>query len=197
MEKSLWQRGIRRVAGIDEVGRGSWAGPLMAAAVILPRNFQIPQDFADSKQVKPQARLRFYRYIQKHASAVAIAQIPVSQINKKGISNASQVAFRKAVKSLNPRPDYILIDAFYIKHLSRKNQLAIVKGDEKSVSIAAASIIAKVERDRLMRQLAKKYPQYRFGKHKGYGTSLHQELIKANGFSKIHRTSFNLKFLSS
>jgi len=196
-ERALWEKGHKYIAGIDEVGRGSWAGPLVVGAVILPINFIIPPGFADSKHVKPAKRKEFAAYIYERIKAYALAEVPVTVINKLGIGKATHIGFRKAIRLLSTKPDYLLIDAFYIKHLSRKNQLAIVKGDVKSVSIAAASIIAKVERDRLMRQLAKKYPQYRFGKHKGYGTSLHQELIKANGFSKIHRTSFNLKFLSS
>ena len=195
-EKSLWARGCINIAGIDEVGRGSWAGPVVAAAVILSKSFEIPDGFGESKQVKPQARKKLSQYIKIHAKAFSIAEVPVSMINNHGIGYASQVAFRKAVRQLDPRPDYILIDAFYIKHLNRKNQKAIIKGDEKCASIAAASVIAKVYRDDLMRMLAKKYPQYRFGKHKGYGTKLHQGLIRENGFSKIHRTSFNLKFLS-
>ncbi|MBI2012822.1 ribonuclease HII [Candidatus Curtissbacteria bacterium] len=197
LEKALWGKGYRNVAGVDEVGRGSWAGPLVAAAVILPKNFKIPQNFGDSKQLKPLIRKKFAKEIKTVAKAYSIVEIGVSAINKYGIGSASHSAFRKAVRSLDPKADFLLIDAFYIKHLKRTNQKAIVHGDQRSASIAAASIIAKVYRDNLMRELSKKYPQYRLGKHKGYGTRLHQEAISEHGFTEIHRTSYNLSFLAS
>jgi len=194
-ENTLWRKGANYIAGIDEVGRGSWAGPVVAAGVILPKNFIIPKVFGDSKQLKPLLRRELSKFIKEIAVAFFISEVSVSQINKIGIGEASQVAFRQVAKFLIPKPQFILMDAFYIKHLSRKNQMAIKGGDQLSASIAAASIIAKVYRDTLMKKLSKTYPQYGFGKHKGYGTKNHQEAIKTYGFSKIHRTSYNLGYL--
>ncbi len=195
LEKFLMKQGYTKIAGVDEVGRGSWAGPLVVGAVILSGFFQIPVGFGDSKQLKPLARRRFSTYIKEQAEAWSVVETPVSFINKFGIAKATHVAFRKAIKSLDPRPDFVLVDAFYVKHLNRKSQKAIIHGDEKSASIAAASIIAKVYRDDLMKKLSKKYPNYNFARHKGYGTKQHQIAIKMYGFTKIHRTSYNLGYL--
>ena len=190
IEQSLWKKGLDHLAGVDEVGRGAFAGPVVAAAVILPKNFQIPDNFADSKQLRPKERKQFAELIKKEAKAWAIAEVGVSVIDKLGLGKAAQKAFRKALKDLKPVADFVLVDAFYIKHLNRKNQKPIIKGDQKSVSIAAASIIAKVHRDKIMRQYHKKYPKYGFGKHKGYGTKFHQVAIKKFGLTTIHRRQF-------
>ena len=131
------------------------------------------------------------------AISISIAEVQASVIDKIGISEATDKAFSLVAKRLNPQPDFFLLDAFYIKHFPKKKQLAIVKGDKKSVSIAAASIIAKVYRDSLMVKLSRFYPQYGFGKHKGYGTRLHQDAIRTYGFCEIHRTSYNLNYLTS
>ena len=197
LEKALWEKGHKLVAGIDEVGRGSWAGPLVAAGVIFPQNFTIPAKLADSKQVSKKERKRLAALIRKTAVSINIVEIPVEKINEVGIGKATQLAFRKIVASFNPKPTYCLIDAFHIKYFSKTKQLAIKHGDIKSASIAAASIVAKVYRDDLMEALSQKYPRYGFEKHKGYGTTLHQKTIKKNGFCKIHRTSYNLSFLVS
>ena len=196
-EKRFARLGFVNIAGVDEVGRGSIAGPVVAAAVILPANFKIPQGFGDSKQVKPQKRKVFAKLIKRQAKTYFEAVVPVSKIDKLGLGKAVQIAFRKALKSLAPPADFILIDAFYISHLNRKNQRPIVRGDQKSASIAAASILAKVYRDKIMKKLARKYPEYKFGKNKGYGTKDHQVAIKKFGLSKIHRKSFNLNFLNA
>lgn len=196
-ERKLKKLGFSNIAGVDEVGRGAFAGPVVAAAAILPENFQIPQGFSDSKQVKPQLRKKLAELIKKQAKAYFVAVVPVSKIDKLGLGKAVQIAFRKALKSLSPPADFVLIDGFYIRHLNRKNQKPIVKGDQKSASIAAASILAKVYRDNIMRKLAKIYPQYKFGKNKGYGTKDHQKAIKKFGLSKIHRESFSLNFLNA
>lgn len=193
-ERKLARLGFLAVAGVDEVGRGAFAGPIVAAAVILPINFQIPAGFADSKQVRPAKRRIFAEQIKKQARSYAIAEVGVAKINKLGLGKAVQIAFRKALRGLKPAADFVLIDAFYVRHLNRKNQKPIVKGDEKSASIAAASILAKVYRDNLMKKLAKKYPQYHFGKNKGYGTGEHQKAIKKFGLSAVHRKSFNYSF---
>lgn len=196
-EKKLWQEGVNNIVGIDEVGRGSWAGPLVAAGVILPQNFKIPSGLADSKLVKKNSRRKLSKIIHKKAIAVHIIEIPNTKINRIGIGKATQEAFRKIISSITPIPDYCLIDAFYVKYIAKNRQHSIKHGDVICASIAAASIVAKVYRDDLMRKLSKLYPNYGFEKHKGYGTKLHQEAIKNFGFSQIHRTSYNLSFLVS
>ncbi|OGE07752.1 ribonuclease HII [Candidatus Curtissbacteria bacterium RIFCSPLOWO2_02_41_11] len=196
VEKSLWKRGYKHIAGIDEVGRGSWAGSVVAAAVILPHDFKIPENFGDSKQLKPRPREKMAKIIKEIAISWSIAEVPVLIINRLGIGWATQMAFRKSLKGLHKKADFVIVDAFHIKHVNRKNQKAIKKGDQKCATVAAASIIAKVYRDSLMKKLSKKYPLYGFGKHKGYGTRNHQEAIKKFGFCQIHRTSYNLNYLT-
>lgn len=180
------------MCGVDEVGRGCFAGPVVVGAVIFPKDCQIIEGVADSKLLKPNQRKSLSSTVKDQALAWAVAEVSVSVINKVGIGKATQMAFRKVVKLITPQPNFVLIDAFYIKHFNRKKQLAIVKGDQKCFSIAAASILAKVYRDKLMRKLHRKYPQYGFTKHKGYGTKDHQVAIAKYGLSKIHRQSFNL-----
>lgn len=197
IEKKLWKKGYKFVCGVDEVGRGCFAGPVVVGAVVFSPDISVPEGLADSKLLTANQRERLEKEIKKQALAWAVAEISVSKINKAGVGKATQMGFRKAVKLLNKRADYVLIDAFYIGHFNRKKQQAVKGGDKLSSSIAAASIIAKVYRDRLMKQLHKKYPVYGFVKHKGYGTKLHQEAIKAYGLTRIHRKSFNLeKFLA-
>ncbi len=193
LEKKLWNSGYSMVCGIDEVGRGSFAGPVCVGAVIFPKDCQLLDGIADSKLLRPRQREKVAEQIKECAISWSVAEVDVSNINKFGIGKATQMAMRKAIKLLAKNPDFILIDAFYIKHLNRKRQKAVKDGDTICASIAAASIIAKVYRDKLMRRLSKKYPQYGFGKHKGYGTEFHQQALKKYGLSKIHRTSFNLQ----
>lgn len=196
LEKKLWSSGYSYVCGIDEVGRGSFAGPVAVGAVIFPKNFQMIEGLADSKLLKPRQRERLAKEIKEKALAWAVSEISVTKINQLGIGGAVQMAFRKSIKLLSKSPDFILIDAFYIKHLNRKRQRPVKDGDKICASIAAASIVAKVQRDKFMKHLHKKYPQYGFAKHKGYGTKQHQDAIKKFGLSRIHRKSFNLqKFL--
>lgn len=197
LENSFWFKGFNYICGIDEVGRGSWAGPLVVAGVILPKSFVIPENLADSKQVRPAMRVKLSDIIHKSAIAVGIAQIEPRRIDKHGVGQATHEAFRKVVKLLTPAPDFCLIDAFYIKHFLKSRQRAIKNGDKICASIAAASIIAKVYRDDLMIKLDSIFPQYGFASHKGYGTKFHQEAIKKFGLSKIHRKSYNLSFLNS
>ncbi len=192
LESELWSEGYELVCGIDEVGRGCFAGPVVAAAVIFPKDCNLIDGLADSKLLKPRQRESLAKQIKELARYYSIAEVAVSRINKFGIGVATQMAFRKAVSSLIKKPDFVLIDAFYIKHLDRKKQKAIKSGDKICASISAASILAKVYRDKLMKALHKKYPQYGLAKHKGYGTKFHQESIRKFGLSKIHRTSFNL-----
>ena len=202
-ESKLWEQGYKYVIGVDEVGRGAFAGPVSAAAVV----FECETDglnslgINDSKLLKPNHRKKLSKLIQDGCVSYSVATVAVSKINKLGIGKATNIAFRKAISDvllkLEAREEkiFLLADGFHIKHIRKlglKNQTAIIKGDRKSISIAAASIIAKVHRDSLMKKLSKKYPQYGFGKHKGYGTKAHQAAIKKHGLSKIHRTSFNL-----
>ena len=196
-EKSLWQKGITNIVGIDEVGRGSWAGPLVAAGVVLPPNFIIPKYLADSKLLTYQKRLELDKILRKGASAFCITEVSHRVINKVGIGKATQIAFRKIVNSITPRPQYCLVDAFHIRYLAKIKQKAIKHGDMTCASIAAASIIAKVYRDNLMEKMSLKFPNYGFEKHKGYGTKEHQTAIQTYGFSTYHRTSYNLNFLKT
>lgn len=195
IEKSLWKKGINHIVGIDEVGRGAWAGPLVAAGVILSADFKIPKGFNESKQLSSIKRIQLDKYIREHSLSMHIAEISHSKINKIGITKSTQSAFTSIVKRIIPTPNYSLIDAFHIKNLSLKKQKAIIKGDTISASIAAASIIAKVYRDTLMENMAVKFPNYGFEKHKGYGTKFHQLTISKFGFTNIHRTSFNISYL--
>lgn len=196
IELKLWQEGCRYVCGIDEVGRGCFAGPVVVGAVIFPQDVVLPEGIADSKLLKPQTRERLADEIKKAALYWGVAEIGVDVINNIGIGKATQRAFKKVVEDLEKFPDFILIDAFYIQDLDKGYQKPIVNGDKICASISAASIIAKVYRDDLMRQLHLEYPDYGFAEHKGYGTKKHQEAIKKHGLCRIHRKSFNLeKFL--
>lgn len=211
-EKELWKKGYKYVCGIDEVGRGAWAGPLVAAAVMFPADLQghalqtrkaWPYGtlrIRDSKQLSPSQREKLDPWIKQKCFAYYISEISVGMINREGIVKATQRAFRKCLRELKPPADFILVDAFYVKNLPKKNQKPIIKGDQKSVSIAAASIIAKVYRDDLMRNLHLTDPRYHFDRHKGYGTKLHEELIQKHGLSPHHRVDFvppNLQTLRS
>ncbi len=207
-ENKYWKKGFKYIAGVDEVGKGCFAGPLVAAAVAFAPNskFQFPifNEFSkeiiinDSKQMSPKQREIADKWIRKNALAFGIGQASVAQINRLGIKKASEIAFRKAIKKASIQVssiEYLLIDAFYIpyvKGLRRKNQKAIIKGDTKSVSIAAASIIAKVYRDNLMRELGKrpKYRVYGWGRNKGYGTREHQAALRKYGMTRRHRRQF-------
>lgn len=197
IETSLWQCGHKYIVGMDEVGRGSWAGPLVVAGVILPSDFVIPQGLADSKLVKPHLRQKLSKIIHAKAISTKIVEIPSKTIDRIGVGLATHLAFRRIAKTISPSPDFCLIDAFYIKYFNRKKQMAVKNGDKVCASISAASIIAKVYRDNLMRRLHFKFPNYGFGKHKGYGTTLHQTAIKKFGLTNIHRASYNLDFLFS
>lgn len=198
LEISLWEKGYLYICGLDEVGRGCFAGPVVVGAVIFPKGVILPEGVADSKLLKPRQREHLAQKIKAAALAWAVAEISVSKINQIGIGKSTQMAFRKSIKSLSKTPDFILIDAFYIKHLNRQRQKAVKDGDTICASISAASIIAKVHRDKLMKKLNVKYPNYGFARHKGYGTKAHQEAIKKYGLCRLHRKSFNLeKFLTA
>lgn len=191
-EKRLWKQGYNYICGLDEVGRGCFAGPVCVGAVIFPKGCELIEGLADSKLLKPRQREKLAVRIKNQAVSWSVAEINVSVINKVGIGRATQMTFRKALRLCSVQADFVLIDAFYIKHLNRKRQMAIAGGDTICASISAASIIAKVYRDKLMKKLSRKFPRYGFGKHKGYGTKFHQEAIRRFGLSKLHRKSFNL-----
>ncbi|HEX7456070.1 MAG TPA: ribonuclease HII [Candidatus Nanoarchaeia archaeon] len=193
-EEQLWQKGLNNIAGIDEVGRGAWAGPVVAAAVVFPSFSRPSFQLFDSKLLQPKQREDLSEKIRQNAS-VGIGMIGVPTINKIGIGKATQKAFKSAIRSLTIECQHYLIDAFYIRYWTRENQLPIIKGDKYCASIAAASVVAKVYRDNLMRGLAEKYPQYGFDIHKGYGTAFHQDAIRKHKLSSIHRKSFDLSFL--
>lgn len=182
------KQGFSLIAGVDESGRGALAGPLVAAAVILPENFFLP-GLKDCKELSSSKREEFYPIIIRSSIDWAIAIARPSFIDKNGIQRANLEALTKAVKKLNPAPDYILSDAFFLSEVKQPN-LGIKSGDKLSISIAAASIISKVTRDRIMRSYHKEYSEYGFDQHKGYGTSEHLMKIKEVGPSRIHRYSF-------
>ena len=198
-ENRLQKLGYKFIAGVDEVGRGCFAGPVIAGCVVFPPDskFEIPDSVLinDSKKLTAKRRGVADEWIGKNAFAFGVGLASVAQINRLGIKKASEIAFRKAIKNCGIEINYLLIDAFYIpyvKGLRRKNQKPIVKGDTKSISIAAASIVAKVYRDKLMRSLGKnsKYRKYKWGKNKGYGTLEHRIAIKKYGSTRQHRRQF-------
>jgi ribonuclease HII len=198
-EHKLHRRGRKLIAGIDEVGRGCFAGPVVAGCVVFDREMckleNIPVKINDSKKLSSKWREVADEWIRENAKGVGIGVGSVSQINRLGIKKATEIAFRKAIKNCDVQIDYLLIDAFYIpyvKGLRRRNQKAIIKGDTKSVSIAAASIVAKVYRDKLMTNLSlnRKFKKYQWDKNKGYGTKIHQEMIRKYGTTRLHRKQF-------
>ncbi len=195
-ESQLWEQGLQYIAGVDEVGRGCFAGPVVAAAVILPSNFNATDKINDSKKLSPKVRKELSEIIKEHALAYAISEVSVFVINNIGVGAAAQQAFVNSIMNLKIKPEHILIDAFMITALNKENQTPIIHGDGLSISIAAASIIAKVYRDELMEKLHEEYKDYDFFTNKGYGTLKHREAIGKHGLCDLHRTSFNLeKFL--
>ena len=178
----------KSICGVDEVGRGPLAGPVVTAAVILPQGLIIPY-LNDSKQVNEKRREELYDIIMEKAIAVSVALRTEKEIDERGIAVCDSEAMRDSVLNLKVKADMVLVDAFKIPGLEIK-QVPIVKGDTLSVSIAAASIIAKVTRDRMMDEYAKKYPEYGFDSNKGYGSAKHIEAIKTIGPCDIHRRSF-------
>jgi ribonuclease HII len=191
-ELALWQAGYGRVAGIDEAGRGAWAGPVVAAAVILPADPAVADRLAgvaDSKQLSASQRERLWAVIVQEAVGWAVGATPAAQIDAQGIAAATRSAMQAAVASLQPPPDFLLIDYVRLAGLPTP-QRSLAKGDSKVLSIAAASIIAKVTRDRLLAELGVRYPGYGFERHKGYGTERHQLTLRQRGPCPEHRMSF-------
>jgi ribonuclease HII len=187
-EKEAARKGWREIAGIDEAGRGPLAGPVVSAAVILPSAFD-DSDVTDSKKLTASKRERLYERIYAQAVTVGIGIVDPLEIDRINILQASLLAMAMAANNLIPRPDFLLIDGTF-RIASELPQLAIIKGDALSISIAAASIVAKVTRDRLMQNYHQYYPQFDFPRHKGYPTKAHKEAIKNFGSCPIHRKSF-------
>lgn len=192
-EMALYAEGYRHITGLDEAGRGSWAGAVVAGAVILPLDrpdlSQQLKGVRDSKQLTPRQRERLYGIIESAALAVGVGIVPPDTIDELGIVPATRQAMGLAIAQLNPSPDFLLIDYLNLPELSIL-QKSITSGDALSLSIAAASIVAKVTRDRLMVELDARYPGYGFARHKGYGTPQHRESLGRLGPSPIHRLSY-------
>lgn len=212
-ERNLYNKGIKYIAGIDEVGRGPLAGPFVVSAVILDLDKIFSKELEylindvqsmekgseawcysqinDSKLVSAKKRDVLADFIKKEAVSYSIELFPPEKIDELGISEVTQLAFYNAVKNLNIKPEKVFTDTFEIKKLTQEDQTNIISGDKKSISIAAASIVAKVYRDKIMIEEHIKYPVYGFDKHKGYGTKYHLEALFKHGPCEIHRKSFH------
>ncbi|MDO4743120.1 MAG: ribonuclease HII [bacterium] len=188
-EMAAKTRGYNYICGVDEAGRGPLAGPVCAAAVILPEGVVI-EGLDDSKKISEKKREKLYDVITEKAVCYSVAFASVDEIEKLNILNATMLAMQRAVQLLSVKADFALIDGNCIPHSLGVDAQSVIKGDSKSYSIAAASILAKVSRDRLLVEYDEQFPQYGFLKHKGYGTKLHYEAIKKYGPTKIHRMSF-------
>ncbi len=192
-EITAHEKGYKVVCGIDEAGRGPLAGPVFAAAVILPENYSHPV-LNDSKKLSEKKRDAVYEDIIKDALCYSVGIATEEEIDEINILNATFLAMKRAVEGLSIKPDFAYIDGNQYPKTGVKEE-TIVKGDGKCISVAAASIIAKVSRDRFMLEIDKQYPEYQFSKHKGYGTKLHYEMIEKYGVSKVHRRTFLKKIL--
>lgn len=177
-EKELWQNNIKYIAGVDEVGRGPLVGPVVAAAVILPPFYNL-EGLTDSKQLSEKKRDNFYKILQKDALSIGIGIIDEKIIDEVNIYEASKLAMLEALKNLKIKPEHVLIDAMPLN--LDVPSTSIIHGDALSLSIAAASVIAKVTRDKMMYELHEKYPEYHFDKHKGYPTKLHLDALQKYG----------------
>ena len=186
-EKRLWDKGYENIAGTDEAGRGPLFGPVVAAAVILPHDFCL-EGLNDSKKLTEKKRDKYYDYIMENALAVEVCIISAKEIDKINILEASRKAMTTCINNLKIKPDYVLTDAMKINIDIPFED--IIKGDAKSITIAAASVIAKVTRDRILYEYDKKYPEYEFSKHKGYPTKKHIELLEKNGIIDGYRMTF-------
>ena len=186
-EKELYKQGLTLIAGVDEVGRGPLAGPVVAAAVILPKKCKI-RGLNDSKKIPKKKHLEIFQAVQDQALAVGIGIMDNQVIDQVNIYEATKLAMKKAISQLSPQPEHLLIDAMKLE--LPVSQTSIIKGDANSLSIAAASIVAKVTRDELMKEYDQQYPGYDFATNAGYGTAKHLEGLKKLGITPIHRTSF-------
>lgn len=193
-EKEAAAKGYKAVCGVDEAGRGPLAGPVCAAAVILPEN-TIIEGVNDSKKLSEKKREALFDVIKEQALSYSIAFASVQEIEEMNILNATMLAMKRAVEGLDVKADYAMIDGNRLPNLDIDSEF-IIKGDAKSMSIACASILAKVSRDRLLYKYAEEFPEYSFDKHKGYGTKVHVEALKKYGPCKYHRLSFLTKILN-
>jgi len=192
-ESALWANGLKWIAGLDEAGRGAWAGPVAAAAVVLPSTDSIKealQGVRDSKELTPIKRSQLAGVIKSSAHAWAVAFADNLEIDQVGILPATRLAMMRALDALGMQADHLLIDALFLPDLPA-SQTSLIKGDQRSLSIAAASILAKTERDALMADLIHQYPQFSFDRHKGYGTALHRKELGLTGLSEVHRKTFH------
>lgn len=187
-EKELYEKGFKLIAGTDEVGRGPLVGPVVAAAVILPQNYQL-EGLTDSKKLSEKKRDKFYDIIMKEAVSVGIGVVDAKTIDEINILEASRLAMKKAIMNLKIMPEYVLSDAMKLNNIDIP-YTDIIHGDALSLSIAAASVIAKVTRDRMMYELDVQYPLYGFAKHKGYPTKLHLENLRKYGVLDNYRFSY-------
>lgn len=187
-ERSFYEKGYTYIGGIDEAGRGPLAGPVVAAVVVFDKNVDIKY-IDDSKKLSQQKRNELFDIIKNEALDYGVGIVDNDKIDDINILNATYLAMKKAINNLKNKPDCLLIDAVTIPNIDI-HQKGIIKGDSKSISIAAASILAKVTRDKLMYEYDDKYSEYGFSKHKGYGTKQHYEALEAHGITPIHRRSF-------
>jgi ribonuclease HII len=192
-ERKLTERGYQRIAGLDEAGRGCWAGPVVAAAVILDSNIlsnpALLTGVNDSKQLTAIQRVKYEQQIREHANGIGVGVVPAYLIDSFGIVGATRLAMELAVLHLPQLPDVLLIDALRLPSCPLP-QHDLIRGDSLSLSIAAASVIAKTTRDRIMQQFDRRYPLFGFGRHKGYGTAAHAQAIENYGITPLHRCSF-------
>ncbi len=186
-EKELYKKNINVIAGVDEVGRGPLVGPVVAAAVILPKNYKL-EGLTDSKKLSEKKRNQYYEILKKEALAIGVGVIDAKTIDEINIYEASKLAMKEALKNLSITPEHVLIDAMKLD--INIPSTSIIHGDALSLSIAAASVIAKVTRDEMMYELHKKYPEYHFDQHKGYPTKLHIECLKKYGPLKNYRFTY-------
>ena len=195
LEQALWEKGYRWVVGVDEAGRGAWAGPIMAAAVILPNDINIKVMLAgvrDSKRMTAKQREYWAKEIKAAALAWSLGEVSAAEIDESGILPANRLAMQKAIQGLCFSPEYCLFDFIHWKDCPFLGE-KLVKGETQSLSIAAASVLAKTGRDEIMRRLDDQFPGYGFGRHKGYGTAAHRAAIQTLGLAAIHRKSFKIR----
>ena len=186
-EKDLYKENITLIAGVDEVGRGPLVGPVVAAAVILPKNYYL-EGLTDSKKLSEKKREEFYKILKQDAISIGVGVIPAKVIDEVNIYEASKLAMIEALNNLSVKPEHVLIDAMKLD--LDVPSTSIIHGDALSLSIAAASVIAKVTRDKMMYELHKKYPEYHFDKHKGYPTKLHLECLEKYGPLENYRFTY-------
>jgi ribonuclease HII len=194
IEQAFWDKGLSRLGGIDEAGRGAWAGPVSAAVVILPSDLSMLKTLhgvRDSKQMTPIQRETWKNIIQQNCLDWGVGFASSDEIDEIGILPATRLATLRALKNLSISPDYLITDYLKLPEIPLP-QTPFVKGDQRSLSIAAASVLAKTSRDAIMRQIGTEYPSYGFAQHKGYGTRRHQEAIHTHGLCSVHRKTFDI-----